>query len=111
MLIAYAHSPQTAEPDSLLNRVTRAEGTKSLFSCTPISPPTMSTEIVREQLIQAAKQGNFPFDSKQFADYMDANDELSKYKAEFAIPLRRNVSGENPIAGKLFWLRARAREV
>lgn len=69
----------------------------------------MSTEIVREQLIQAAKQGNFPFDSKQFADYMDANDELSKYKAEFAIPLRRNVSGENPIAGKLFWLRARAR--
>jgi hypothetical protein len=38
--------------------------------------------------------------SLEFANELDTNNKLSKYRNEFAIPTRRMVSGENPVIGK-----------
>lgn len=52
-----------------------------------------------EKLQALATEKGHPLDSIEFAKAMDKDDELAKYKEEFAFPARRDVSGENPVIG------------
>lgn len=42
-----------------------------------------------------------PYSSIEVAESLDNQDVLRKYRDEFVIPLRRYVSGENAISGKM----------
>ena len=40
--------------------------------------------------------------SLELAEYFDKEDSLAKYRNEFSIPIRRNVSGDAPHNGRIF---------
>jgi hypothetical protein len=46
------------------------------------------------------KNSKYALSSVEFAQALDAQDELKQYRQEFAIPSRKDVSGENPLLGK-----------
>jgi hypothetical protein len=50
-------------------------------------------------IIDIIKNSQHAFSSMEFAQTLDAQDQLKQYRQEFAIPARKNVSGENPILG------------
>lgn len=50
------------------------------------------------------EKSEFSLSSREFAEKLDQQDKFAQYRDEFAIPVRRHVSGENPTIGKVAWI-------
>lgn len=50
-------------------------------------------------MTETLEKSEFPLSSIEFAENLDNQDKLSKFRQEFVIPLRRYVSGENAVTG------------